>query len=47
MSKIYDALTRSLLEHYPADWLTQLGNRWCPDSEPGDGWPGHIHLAQP
>ena len=25
MSKIYDALTRSLLEHYPVDWLTQLG----------------------
>ena len=25
MSKLFDALTRSLLEKYPADWLNQLG----------------------
>jgi len=25
MSKLFDALTRSLLEKYPADWLNQFG----------------------
>ena len=25
ISKLFDALTRSLLEKYPADWLNQLG----------------------
>ncbi len=25
MSKLFDSLTRSLLEKHPADWLNQLG----------------------